>query len=596
MTRKRFLVTSVGAFALVFFAVGISTVISTEPTKPEGIYLSQSVDGYFVLEPGLMQGIKVEKHIYDDFMEFRGSLKDNNLILEYSPGSESFLDREEWSGILEFRPSQIREGDWDLIRHSPIKSAASPPSRISPLAEPIIQALHRIDDQRVVQYLKTKEPSGRKPLAQALLKAHPDDEFIRALYLQEMAASKDLNELSARLADWKEGLLRSPNLYLQRIPEKMEYYEHGLRLSAAGKNAFDLVQAMSYQGGLDNPFFEAGAEQPGWDLNRVIADFPKVMNYEDYVIPHNSMTHFLDTNFKIKALTVIAVFKMIEGKRGEALNLLAAICHLGQLMREVRWTAVSAIGAAFVRIGANRLQLFAENCCDTDEELRTLLARIDAIKRSGRPPEFFSEDPVFAGGMPDHYDPKLTGPWTDITLDLARMTAAAKYCLLATGAFPMKLEDFSPLLPDGLPLDAFTEHDRLKFIPGSEPFVCYSVGPDGKDDLAAIKYDPSNGTVSGGDIFVDIPREREFPFPRQGTRAASASDLLQQYPNGLPTDPCAYTKDARLAISNTEPVYVFSFGPDRDESARGEFPEPEVAYDPTNGITSNGDIIFAVPR
>src|SRR5690606_33905861 len=148
------------AFALAFFVIGISTVISTEPLKPEGIYLSQGGEGYFVIGRGLFNGIKVEDQNLADFFEFRARLKGDTLILEYSP--INYLDTGEWSGPLEYRPSQSREGDWDLIRHSQIKTVDKKEQReIPPLSQPIISALHRLDDQLVVQYFKTKEPSGR---------------------------------------------------------------------------------------------------------------------------------------------------------------------------------------------------------------------------------------------------------------------------------------------------------------------------------------------------------------------------------------------------------------------------------------------------
>ncbi len=41
----------------------------------------------------------------------------------------------------------------------------------------------------------------------------------------------------------------------------------------------------------------------------------------------------------------------------------------------------------------------------------------------------------------------------------------------------------------------------------SQDGILYSVGPDGKDDKLHIIYDPTNGTISRGDIIVPVEKE-----------------------------------------------------------------------------------------
>jgi hypothetical protein len=109
----------------------------------------------------------------------------------------------------------------------------------------------------------------------------------------------------------------------------------------------------------------------------------------------------------------------------------------------------------------------------------------------------------------------------------------------------------------------------LKFTAGTpDLYSVYSVGPDRRDDGAAIEYDSTNGTISRGDIYVRIPRERSFPFPRDGVRAKNAYELLNQFPNGLPTDPFARGMYGKIPLSIIEsatgtPVFIFSCGPDQ---------------------------------
>jgi hypothetical protein len=100
--------------------------------------------------------------------------------------------------------------------------------------------------------------------------------------------------------------------------------------------------------------------------------------------------------------------------------------------------------------------------------------------------------------------------------------------------------------------------------------------------------------VSRGDIIIRLPKEREFPFPPGGVKAASREDVLRLFPNGLPEDNFADFPRG-LGISDTSPVRIYSFGPDTDESD-GIQDRPEVYYDPTNGIVSEGDLFITLPR
>jgi hypothetical protein len=84
--------------------------------------------------------------------------------------------------------------------------------------------------------------------------------------------------------------------------------------------------------------------------------------------------------------------------------------------------------------------------------------------------------------------------------DLARLTIAARIEELETGK---PTEDLSALVekyfPEGI-ADPFADEEYLT-EDGVE--TIYSIGPDGTDDAAGIRYDPSNGTMSRGDIFIE---------------------------------------------------------------------------------------------
>lgn len=107
--------------------------------------------------------------------------------------------------------------------------------------------------------------------------------------------------------------------------------------------------------------------------------------------------------------------------------------------------------------------------------------------------------------------------------------------------------------------------------------------------------------MSAGDISVKVPRERQYPFPREGVRAANLADFNRQFPSGLPADPFALTRGKGLGTTTTAngDVIVYSYGPNVDElkwELKGTSHVLEAQYDPTNGLTSRGDLFIRIAR
>lgn len=208
-------------------------------------------------------------------------------------------------------------------------------------------------------------------------------------------------------------------------------------------------------------------------------------------------------------------------------------------------------------------------------------------------------------------------------VSLIHSGVAAKHQFFKEGKFPNS-ETFSALLmnPDS---DPFADYQKpLKWIAESpDLFTIYSIGPDQKDNKARITYDPTNGTISPGDIILRIPAANEFPFPRWGKLPADRDRFLQTFRNGFPDDPFADMRGASLGITDEKPPRIFSFGPNVNQAdalgptyippkhstppASGSTAyykhdgkwmeyeyELEAQYDPTNGVISEGDIWFEV--
>ncbi len=84
-------------------------------------------------------------------------------------------------------------------------------------------------------------------------------------------------------------------------------------------------------------------------------------------------------------------------------------------------------------------------------------------------------------------------------LRLAEIQSAIQMYHLQKKKWSKSLEELKPDYLATIPLDPFTKKPFLWSQDSTGPFA-YSVGPDFKDNSAKIVYDPTNGTVSSGDI------------------------------------------------------------------------------------------------
>lgn len=82
---------------------------------------------------------------------------------------------------------------------------------------------------------------------------------------------------------------------------------------------------------------------------------------------------------------------------------------------------------------------------------------------------------------------------------LIRAMAALQLYYNDNKSYPDSLSELSPSYISTIPKDYFSEADFLYGSNGSD-FYLYSVGPDMRNDAGRITYDPTNGTISSGDI------------------------------------------------------------------------------------------------
>ncbi len=515
---------------------------------------------------------------------------------------------QESEDYFELLPSSTTPGDWDLVQHHfwiAFNNERFADEVIRQFKQRVPSYLHRLDDRRVVEYFNSSykyydeeympEQEVRRvfELASELLASYPTEPYVRILYLNALLRKGDYEALAERIEAWKDAYKEADNPFLR---EAFQFAEHALKarqLTLAGRNAYDFATELL-----------AGDT----DLASRLEKFSELLDYEESAAPIYSVAplggprHFFDFQISIKVFLVEASFLMLQGQREEALQLLAASYYLGQLLNESDPTSIgSLIGSAFRRIACRGLEVYALNCCETPGEFQRLWEILEEFNRRsqkiGLAKSTLAVPDIY--GMVESMEKTGTSHRrADTHFQLLRLATAAKYRFVTQKAFPRSAEEFASLLPEGLPKDPYGS-DSLKFLSGPQSFTCYSVGSDEQDDRATVSYDPTNGTVSRGDIILEIPHERKYPFPSEGVRAASADELRRHFPNGLPRDIFADTRGRPLGISNTTPVYVYSYGPDVDESeARkvGDRYVPEAHYDPTNGHMSPGDLFIAIPR
>ena len=593
-----------------------------EATGPAGTYLFDGGLAHWILgEDSLGRLFMAESDPLLRNLEFRVHRKNERIIIEYRWHPSAFRSyglsekEAEFSGFYELVPSKEIAGDWDLIRFSPYNPHRDPPPResIPPLSPPVKSYLHRMDAPRVPELFQSiSKPRDESPacldaipIAENLLAQYPDDLQVRAMTLEVLLQNRRLDELEERLAAWKGDFLASENIFLRQLAVWAEMQLIAHRSADDGSNAFPFAEKM---------------ESPEWDLNKRLANLPRYLVCDTYLAPQESLypgngmsiLNYLETQIMAKNAMIISVMRMIEGTGDEALTLSLSTYKMGKLMNQNGDLMERLIGVAIRAVSIRSLIVYALNCCETPDDFDRFWDALSAVQSESIPSsiqEFCAlENPLIVQHMLwSDMRESMLGSETemivrhkvaDAKFQALRMAAPAKRRFVAKGSFPKTAREFAPLLPDGPPPDPFSEYP-MKWRNKWEAVVCYSVGPDGKDDRASEAYDPTNGTVSSGDVFFEVPAQREFPFSRNGTKAKNAADFHRQFPGGLPVDFYATTRTKGLGVTESVPVYVYSFGPDTDEIEllyeKDVRTEVEVHYDPTNGTHSEGDLFIEIP-
>jgi len=559
-----------------------------------GIFLMAGGGEFLVIEPNTDEFLQVRESVY-------GSDRDTSWTVQWA-GKRIRIFNSNY-GIAhgyEIVPSRSIRGDWDLARLRPARIQ----KEYQPLPEPHPSFLHRVNDERIAVYFRSlldSRGTGRKELdrrrllevASALVADYPDDLHVRTLYLDALSRSGKFEEMDAKLKAWESAYQHCADGYFERIYERAQWALAAHRLSASGRNAFDLLQELSSR--------EAG-------LQTRLRMLPKALDYEQFIQPVHviapRIANYLEAQTTAKVFHTEATFAMIQGDNNRAVNILLPSYHLGRLIQQGPQLIARLIGVAVCGIVQNGLDLYALNACRTPADVERLWRDLESLPADQPDPSV--EDLLALEGRSrgELWIPNTDEPLTRIRIIKARfqvfrLAMAARHRLLSEGRFPDGPDQLAPLLPEGPPEDPFTlKPVRFYSRPGA--FFCYSLGPDAMDDRALVEYDPTNGTLSRGDVILRVPARPEYPFPQGGVRADTADEVRRLFPNGLPRDRFGQYRPRveALQVSRSTPVYVYSAGPDMGydgERAAWCFSN-DLRYDPTNGTVSEGDLFTRIRR
>jgi hypothetical protein len=106
-------------------------------------------------------------------------------------------------------------------------------------------------------------------------------------------------------------------------------------------------------------------------------------------------------------------------------------------------------------------------------------------------------------GIVDPKEPDVRARRMKTLVDAADLAASLELYRLDRGTLPERLEELVPDYEAALPADPFTGQPfRYDVAPDRRSYRLWSPGPELIDNQALVTYDPTNGTVSGGDLIL----------------------------------------------------------------------------------------------
>jgi hypothetical protein len=429
--------------------------------------------------------------------------------------------------------------------------------------------LHRVDDPRLVEYFRNRyseDPTtATLSLVRSLSEDHPEDPYL-ALHRIDVEAAAGNSIEAARLMDrWDARNAMKPEVLLAesaRIARLAVAMAENRRLApnlASIRDAFP-DPGSSPPSALAPPprsltwkmewFRTIGRLSGLWIDTATVGLMPPSVRPKagpERGAVSGLRPSFTDIRIGARAAHEISMFRLLQGRRDEALEILAGAYRLGQSMNASGPVIDRMIGMAVQEIALEGLTIYGLNGCETVREVEGFwdtLERLDKSPGQEEEGHYVLGDGSFlmttmkdaTGGAFTLTNTSKFNLRIEDKFHLLRAATAVRHRFLRTGAFPRSKEEFDLLGPEGL-------------------------AEDDAETTRTIGFRLlENGDLRLYGAFTDltVPRERKYPFPREGVRATDAADLLRQFPNGLPRDPYDGSCLRILDSTTTQPVIVFA--------------------------------------
>jgi len=525
--------------------------------------------------------------------------------------------------------------------------------KLDPTKAPVQSFLHRINDPRLVSYFRARRSGDVSPAAleesRSLFAEHKDDPYMAVHAIDTEAQFGQVAKADALIKEWRKRLEETEDPFLRQAAEiafKSVATAKGL---PEGRD----MRALLFQlNGTERTLEERLELLKGLWKEDLLPEttFPLTPTHED-LVAISFCPNYLEIQFLGNIVNTLAYLNLIQGDRSEAISQLASAYRLGQAMNSDGALIQRLIGMRIRMNAIDGLETFVLNACETEENREDIWVTLEKLDKSqkrqtienlraGEFPHINSIMELDGGTV--HFSsshPSTRNSRADARFQVLRAAMVAKHHHHITGSYPRSASDFVALLPDGLPNDPFSYFEESLRIAGgeSETFRVYSVGPDDTDDLGLVRYDPTNGTLSAGDVVVSMPCERQYPFLQAGLIAQDATGVSEAFPAGFPDDFFQLRGRGGLSIYDSgpdSPVKIFGFGPampDQYEFSNSVlYNRPELEplsgplegrfqfffqkepvpgrpsnlpyftlgpyYDPTNGAQSDGHLFIEIPR
>ena len=481
------------------------------------------------------------------------SLDGGRLVISqdetYSDPAGGSREIRAWS-VLTFDPSTARPGDWDLIIAEMSSSSGGAPAIVEsrfwerllepgggsklagafrprpefvaslPLRDsPLRSFLSRVDDPHLVEYIDLRRSGGDPArifeLARALNAGSPDNALLRLHAVEQEAANGDTAEARRLWDQWDAAHGATTDTLHRQIA--MIVWRH-LAAAEFKRDYPDIERytetfAASSKGA--DPTTRHKALRDALAIDRLmIASWPLITPEPlDESTLSLLVPDFIETQNQPKH---DCAWAMTAENRDEGLSLLAANYRLGQSLNAAGLAISQLAGMSVRTITSEGFAAYILSAAETPEEARAVW---DTLQRLHQTPEqedgsqlMYGETGRLIGLMESpmarSFDEAATRHYVaDAKFQTVRVAAAIQAYTIANNAPPAKASDLSQWFPTGLPIDPFTAGaTSLILTTTGESSIIRSIGPDRLDDAAAIRYDPTNGTTSAGDIFIEIPR------------------------------------------------------------------------------------------